>query len=542
MNLAEAGVAGLLATGKKARWDQPWAAAGSGDGAAAARPVRGSIDTALLIAGTPHLRDDAARAFRSQALADTTKPIYRSHLRTLHRLAGAAGVELLPMTDEKLNIVGGALKAAGYRSTSSYLERYRRAHVEGGGNIDDVLHMAFKGAVRAAVRGRGPVKRAEVFTMESLLGCIDNEGSVVPDGPRFPGRVFAVGTWWLLREVEVSLLRVGQVELLKSDTVAVLDLAITKSDPEGRGFRRSHSCVCSAAARCGFSCPTCVVAAQVRLRLSEGAGAEGLLFPNVAGEAASKLSVVKSMRALLTRDGPGEIDGHSMRRTGAQLLTAAGVEPWLVEWFGRWGSAAIRAYIEDARSKSTQTVLLAEVVCGGPGRAAPSLFLKNVPAVHAPVTPHAVPEVFAAWPPEALTLARASLKDELTAFVVQQLRDEQAKPVFILRLVSGKVHLCAEGLMRAAPARWAALCGWRFGLLPPLAATRSHNRDDCPGSLCKKCHARATRLGWPGMEGITDDSGDSSATSSQALSEVISSGGSNSADDPGGLEQVAGGE
>ena len=41
------------------------------------------------------------------------------------------------------------------------------------------------------------------------------------------------------------------------------------------------------------------------------------------------------------------------------MLTAAGVEPLLVEWFGRWGAAAVRAYVEDARATAPETSTLA---------------------------------------------------------------------------------------------------------------------------------------------------------------------------------------
>ena len=83
------------------------------------------------------------------------------------------------------------------------------------------------------------------------------------------------------------------------------------------------------------------------------------LFPTLAGDFPSKAAVTASMRVLLKEERPGQVDGHSLRWTGAHMLTAAGVEPWLVEWFGRWGSAAVRASVEDARSKAPETSTLA---------------------------------------------------------------------------------------------------------------------------------------------------------------------------------------
>ncbi len=49
---------------------------------------------------------------------------------------------------------------------------------------------------------------------------------------------------------------------------------------------------------------------------------------------------------------PQGIDGHSMRRSGAQMLVAAGVDPQMVEWCGRWRSDAVRSYTEDVRAQA----------------------------------------------------------------------------------------------------------------------------------------------------------------------------------------------
>ena len=43
-----------------------------------------------------------------------------------------------------------------------------------------------------------------------------------------------------------------------------------------------------------------------------------------------------------------------MRRSGAQMLVAAGVDPQMVEWFGRWRSESVRSYTEDARAQAPQ--------------------------------------------------------------------------------------------------------------------------------------------------------------------------------------------
>ena len=152
--------------------------------------------------------------------------------------------------------------------------------------------------------------------------------------------------------MKVSLLSLGQVSVLEGGLLVVIDLSASKTDPQGRGFRRAHRCLCDAARDWVPICPACIAAAQVTLRRAEGASDLDPLFATCAGGDPAKASAVLTLRTLLAEEGPGKIDGHSMRRCGAKILTAAGVEPWLVEWFGRWGSSAIRAYIEDARARA----------------------------------------------------------------------------------------------------------------------------------------------------------------------------------------------
>lgn len=132
------------------------------------------------------------------------------------------------MTDQKVNILGGILKAAGYRSVAAFIERYRRAHIEAGGDFPAALRMQFRGALRAATRGLGPPRRAEAFSISSLEAAVDMYLPAVATGPVYPGRFVIIGMWWLMREVEVSLPRVEQVVV--EGPLVTLDLSATRTD------------------------------------------------------------------------------------------------------------------------------------------------------------------------------------------------------------------------------------------------------------------------------------------------------------------------
>lgn len=206
------------------RWDEP-PCAGAG--------ARRSIARALELAANPQGREWAAGEFDKAKLAATTKPVYQWHWRTIGKIFDAAGTTPLPMTAHKVDLLGGILKEAGYRSGSAFLLRYKRAHVEAGGVVSDLLHMQFKGALRAATRGLGPVRRAEAFSLQALCAIQDEGRAAGPGGPVAPGRFAIVGTWWLLREVEASLLRAGQVQDCRG--LVTSDLSATTTDRPDAG-------------------------------------------------------------------------------------------------------------------------------------------------------------------------------------------------------------------------------------------------------------------------------------------------------------------
>lgn len=179
---------------------------------------------------------------------------------------------------------------------------------------------------------------------------------MVPGGPNAPGRFAIIGTWWLLREIEANLLRLDQVR--DDGRTVSIDLSATKTYPAGRGRARAHRCICRARATAA-PCPACAARLQVLTRAAQGAGLNDLLFVDGKGGVVTKQAASNTLRELLVASGLGRINEHSMRRTGAQILTATGVEPWLVQWFGKWGSAAILAHIKDAPARAPEAAGLA---------------------------------------------------------------------------------------------------------------------------------------------------------------------------------------
>ena len=76
------------------------------------------------------------------------------------------------------------------------------------------------------------------------------------------------------------------------------------------------------------------------------------MFPNAKGEVCQKEAVAKTLEAAAAHLGvpkesaTGRISGHTMRVTGAQGLAASGLDLWAVQLLGRWGSSAVKGYVQ----------------------------------------------------------------------------------------------------------------------------------------------------------------------------------------------------
>ena len=80
------------------------------------------------------------------------------------------------------------------------------------------------------------------------------------------------------------------------------------------------------------------------------------LFPREGGSATTKRGMTATIVAaarllntpLSTEDGTARISGHTLRPTGAQGLTRAGMDLWAVQLIGRWGSTVVQKYVREA--------------------------------------------------------------------------------------------------------------------------------------------------------------------------------------------------
>ena len=290
----------------------------------------------------------------------------RFKLRTVLRVFADWGTDPLPPTPDKVALLGATLRAGGYRSAAGYLSLYRSTCARDGYAFGPALAVAARDAARACARGIGGPIRATPLPLDRLHLLGGGRPAWVSGGPCSPRNAMVTGTWWLLREIELSTLRAGLVETSTTSTglpVVALTLPASKSDQMARGVARGHRCRCQELSS-PFACPAHAVLDQLlflkRQFPSQWAGTRAApdlpLFPQRSGAACSKAAMVGTIGAaagqlevpLANADGTTRVSGHSLRVGGAQGLARSGFPVWSIQLMGRWGTETVKQYIGDA--------------------------------------------------------------------------------------------------------------------------------------------------------------------------------------------------
>ena len=359
-------------------WSAAPAGAGAGSGARWDHPVvrpyaRGDKTAAAHIAGDPDLLARAIVELRGRVHAKTAVKPIRYKLTRWAELAKAAGhSDPWAFTERLIIDVMAALVEARFRSAGGYLNAARQAFVANGGQVTDTIRLLCRNLARAARRGQGPPRQSSGLPLER---CGELPGGPEPwakRGPTRPRAAIVVGAWWLLREIELSAVTIGQVTDKLAGGVGI-SLPASKCDAVGTGATRSHVCVCDLAPAAASICPACTVRALVsarKLELGKRADWQGEpLFPDVNGARCTKAGIQATIVAaaatlgLETRASTGALlfTGHALRATGAMCLAAAGLDANSVGLLGRWGSDVVRIYMREAPLRALQTVARAVV-------------------------------------------------------------------------------------------------------------------------------------------------------------------------------------
>jgi len=450
----------------------------------------------------------------------------RSKRGCVARILSAWNVEPYPITCQKIEWLGAGLKAGGYRSCQNILSQYRVDGERRGEALDSATLRVFKDVGRSCVRGLGPPLRAAPLPFERLA---ELQGSAAPwtaKGPICPRNVLVTGAWWLLRESELSNLRARMVSLrmLPRPTIS-LTLAASKSDQTAAGATRAHACTCQAGS-VYHACPAHTVWDQLwalKRRWPQRFAGEVPdwdlpLFPDADGRPVSKAAMVATIVAgaralqvpLRSADALTRISGHSLRCTGAQGLARLGIDTWTIQLLGRWGSAAVQAYVREAsagpEAAAARSSLLRQSLADLASGAA---VVDSAACIDAAVK-RTVADAMAQAAPGLAAELGASLRRDLSAEIDRRVGAQAAdtstsestsesegppaqaevaadppalyQTTVVASTLSRKQHAIWVGPKETSDATsWVTKCGWKFGL------TTTAREATAADEHCRKC-------------------------------------------------------
>jgi len=290
---------------------------------------------------------------------------------------------------------------------------------------------------------------------------------------------------WLLREIELVNLRVGDVKL--RGQLASLRIRVNKTDTEAISATRTLQC-CGRSA-CEAKCPMAALLRQLARHQDlkhdhERKRDMPLFFDPITLKTLTKAATVQSWRTLVR---PGvNVTGHSARRTGALRLARDGWGIGQLMFLGRWRSLQVAlGYVEEALADIPANFV--SLTSEGPHGRPPSPQQRQTPKVEpkeepqSPASPPSPPSP--ATPPSPPSPpSPGDLPDECDIWWVCA----PGQPL---------AHIVDEAACTGLPQFWAAKCGWKFGEVT-LNFMTNPRREDLGLRPCKKCErGRGTPVG-----------------------------------------------
>eukprot|EP00435_Cladocopium_sp_Y103_P064597 s1794_g26.t1 len=437
----------------------------------------GSMEKAVMIAKLPSF-SSAVKKFRGRFFARSSLASRKSKREEVLKLAKAVtrGKPTLPLAKETVESVAAALKEAGMKSGSQYLAELKLLHVEAGYEIEAWLKRTFDLCRKGLERERGPVKRAREVRVETE--AVDKLRKICKRkaSPQHGGLMFLWACIWMLREIEVRNMKIGDVSWSEQQGWAAIRLRVSKGDQKAEGVRRTLACC--GQSPCRDLCPVKLAMAVVSLAKIKTNTMGMPLFTDQHGLFTSKRGVISCWKTLHGK----EVSGHSPRRSGAMFYVRRGMAIQELAFLGRWKSGVVLTYAEEA---------LQEKPMGG------TTLMPNAMEDKTEVIPKKKPKV--AEPPASqkeLSLQQAFDKPR-NLWVVTKGRGWKGRPR----------HLVTKASWNLPVKDWSTACGWHFAAHSTEFYFLSGTQVD--KAKCTKCQAYA--------EGATSQGGANSAEATEPL-------------------------
>lgn len=443
-------------------------------------PARRASFTLALRAAQVNNRKRSLEELDRDVVARSSAPAHDSRLKTFRALAAAWEVQPFPLSVESVRCVGASLKAGGYRSAQLYYQsainyQLRVLHE----TVHPLIRSLIKDTVRSIKRGLGPSQLKHGFDPFLITGLIDPGDCDAFD----PGRlshfvdVTVICVWFMLREIEIAAAQ--QRHLFHEGSELHMVIPVHKTSCEGSYTTRILRCGCHAVAQ--RLCPW-HSAERHLIRLNghpcSRSGASLPLVPDGEGRVLSKAKFVDYLRTMLQAAGVPIVyydsdhrevhrfGGHCLRVSGAMMLAAAGTPISHIQLLGRWSSAAVERYVQQAPLSSVPSLpsrLFRQqeesLQPGGDRRNENHPSRSEQKKVQAVVTQlHALES--------EISNIRTLISTPEVSFVVRQRSDI--------------VHVAAVNELGNEPVVWQTKCGWHYG-------TRRFSRVPVITDTLRKC-------------------------------------------------------
>ena len=330
------------------------------------------------------------------------------------------------------------------------------------------------------------------------------EGSGRATMPTWPTQrrdVWMLATLFLLREVEVASLvfPCQEIEFDEAAKTVTIRLAVSKTDPEGRGCRRTLACNCQG---CEINaCPYCSAMALV-IKQEKCTGVsrfdqEAASIP--VGQADDPRSFVKKecMIAALREDvrflqaswvvnrdvDISTVSGHSLRRSGCKHYARMGLPIDMIQHMSRHSSSAVMGYVEEAMEETPTAST----------RMLQHMMLQDQVAQIAFKTASLEKMVQEATD-RVKTISLKAGEGNADRNSISCIVKSFVQPEVIVNLATLKIHSTYGCIFSSVPLQWKTACGWQrwhwvsAGRL--VKSIMSSEERPCGATVCDKCADR----------------------------------------------------
>ena len=162
------------------------------------------------VARNPELFDIAHKKYVAQwrSVGDTSESYWATWLDLHSAFWTTPGRDYqppVPITPEKLHIIGTLLKEGHYFTPKNYLHQARKHHVESGSDWTQQLDLAASRFVLPTQRGIGPGRQSHPLNYEIMCTIPLDEAPLIEGGPVGNESLVTLFTMFLISELEGAL-------------------------------------------------------------------------------------------------------------------------------------------------------------------------------------------------------------------------------------------------------------------------------------------------------------------------------------------------